>query len=347
MLFPKKQKGYFFEHSDHGMVVARTTATIGPMVVEEIQQCPVGDTEGFAAIKERFNSKKSHGAYLHAVCGTAPDSRIVRQVAVDAKRVKEQAYLNELVSTQIRVEADKYLFALLDAADGTDFDGSRAGRKSALVCGLPTGEITRLQDKLLELGVYPEKLELSSVAALGALIDYLAYNQIKSPTLVLEVGMESTQSFILGADGVEVSRPIAQGLSGMLPVVQKELGLKDEESAGKLFFSNAFDFTGMGPALVKKLLKELQSSIGFYEVQTGQSIGHVACTVIPPKLAWLETSIANQLGVAVLKPEMPAWLQSRGVTLSEAVPTSSLDARQFGLFGLMVNYSTSHHAVAS
>ena len=37
------------------------------------------------------------------------------------------------------------------------------------------------------------------------------------------------------------------------------LGLKDEESARKLFYSNTFDFTGMGSVLTKKLIKELQS----------------------------------------------------------------------------------------
>jgi len=45
------------------------------------------------------------------------------------------------------------------------------------------------------------------------------------------------------------------------------------------------DFTGMGPVLIKKLLKELQSSIGFYEVQTGQSIGQVMATGLSSKQA--------------------------------------------------------------
>ena len=77
------------------------------------------------------------------------------------------------------------------------------------------------------------------------------------------------------------TRPIPQGLESMIPVVQKELGLKDEESAKKLFYSNTFDFTSMGNALIKKLLKELQSSIGFYEVQTGQSVGLLHGTQLP------------------------------------------------------------------
>jgi len=57
----------------------------------------------------------------------------------------------------------------------------------------------------------------------------------------------------------------------------------------------------MGPLLIKRLLKELQSSIGFYEVQTGQSVGQVICIQLSPKLSWLEGSLASSLGIATLK----------------------------------------------
>jgi hypothetical protein len=97
----------------------------------------------------------------------------------------------------------------------------------------------------------------------------------------------------------------------------------------------------MGPLLVKKLLKELQSSIGFYEVQTGQSVGQVLCTSIPAKLSWLEGTLATALGVARLQLELLPWLQSRHVTLAEGVGGAGLDARWLGLFSLMVSQTVS------
>jgi hypothetical protein len=125
----------------------------------------------------------------------------------------------------------------------------------------------------------------------------------------------------------------------MIPVVQSELGLKDAESARKLFLTNAFDFTGMGRSLVKKLLKELQSSIGFYEVQTGQSVGQVICTSVPPKLAWLGEVIASALGVSTLPLDLAPWLRFRQVTIGERASAGELDARWFGLVSLMVSHS--------
>jgi hypothetical protein len=135
----------------------------------------------------------------------------------------------------------------------------------------------------------------------------------------------------------------------MIPVVQKELGLKDEESARKLFYSNTFDFTGMGPLLIKKLLKELQSSIGFYEVQTGQSVGLLISTILPAKLGWLDVTIAKELGISPLKLDIAPWLESHGITVSEAAKPV-LDQRWFGLLSLMARHETANpaaHAVAA
>jgi Tfp pilus assembly PilM family ATPase len=261
---------------------------------------------------------------------------LVRRATLDLKRVKEAEYMNELVSSQFRVEPNQFALALLNASDGFDYDFSKAAQKEVVVCGLPSDEIIEMQDALLALDIYPDRLELTTVAMLGLLADYLAFTKSKTPLLVLELGTETTHSFIVTAGGLDAARPIPQGFESMIPVVQKELGLKDEESAKKLFYSNTFDFTGMGSALIKKLVKELQSSIGFYEVQTGQSIGQVLCTQVPPKMTWIDGAIAGMLGVAGLQADLQPWLQARGVTISEEAAIAGRDLRWLGLLGLIV-----------
>lgn len=347
MLFSAKTKGLFLEQSDHSCLWARTSSPVAPMVVEDLKECAAGDAEGLADILKQLQPKKPSSGYVHAVCGLYPDKRLVRRATLDLKRAKEPAYLNEVVSSQFRVEAEKYALAILNSADGSDFDPTKPNGKEALFCGLPADDVIAIQDGLLTSGIYPERIELGSVALLGALVDYLNFTKSKTPTLVLEIGGDTTHSFIVTTGGVEAARPIPQGLDAMIPVVQKELGLKDEESAKKLFFSNTFDFTGMGPLLTKKLLKELQSSIGFYEVQTGQSIGQILCTAMPPKLMWLEATVANALGVPALKLDLAPWLQSRGITVSDQAASVGLGARWLGLFGLIANYHTNSHAAAA
>ncbi len=346
MFFSAKSKGFFVEQSEHTTLLARTSAPVAPFTIEEVRECPAGDTAALAEAVKALQPKKTPSGYLNACCGIYPASRFVRRASLELKRVKEPGYLAEVLSQQFRIEAEKHTVHVLNATDGTDFDVNRAVQKETLFCGLPADDVTAIQDRLLENTIYPERLELGSVAMLGALSDYLKFTKSKSPTLVLEIGADVTHSFIVSSGGVEASRPIAHGLESMIPVVQKELGLKDEESAKKLFLSNTFDFTGMGPLLIKKLLKELQSSIGFYEVQTGMSVGQIVCTQLPAKLTWLENAIANALGISRLELALVPWLQSRQITVSDAVISSGFDPRWIGLLGLMIQHNLSDAVAA-
>lgn len=345
MLFSKKSKGFFVEVNSHSVLVARTTAPEGPFLIEDIKSAPAsGGDEALRQVLEQLQPKRGSGSYLHAVCGVYTPRRLVRRLTLDPKRFKEPGYLDETVVSQCRIKAEEYTLAALNAKDGMTFDIGQSSHKDIVVAGMAVDEINTTQKKLLDRGVYPERLEIGTLATLGALVDYLGFTKSPTPTLLLEIDADSTQSFIVSANGVETSRPIGQGLDAMVPIVQKELGLKDEESARKLFNSNTFDFTGMASVLTKKLLKELQSSIGFFEVQTGQSIGQVLCTLLPPKLGWLEGTLSHQLGVSLMQVDYGPWLESRGISFSPTISLSELDARSLGLFALMLS---SHHAAAS
>ena len=338
MLFSQKTKGFFVELNDQAIMLARTSAPTPPFTIEEMQECPANDPAALEEALKVIQPKKGPSGFLHSVVGVYPAKRLVRRHALELKRLKETGYFPEVFSQQFRVEQDKYAIVILNANDGTDYDLNKAANKDVLFCGVPNDDIVAIQEALLSAAIYPERLELGTVSMLGGVVDCLNFTKSKIPTLVLEIGAESTHSFIVSSGGVEASRPIPQGLDAMVPIVQKELGLKDEESAKKLFYSNTFDFTGMGPLLTKRLLKELQSSIGFYEVQTGQSVGQVLTTQLSPKLAWLGDAIAGVLGVNSLKLEPIPWLQMRQIGLPETFVKYAQDIRWFGLLSLMANY---------
>ncbi len=339
MLFSKKTKGFFVEWNENSVLFARTTSSVAPMEVEELRECALGDEAAIADALKHLQPRKPPSGYMHAVVGVYPPRRVVRRHTLEIKKMKEANYMADVFNQQLRIEQDKYTVAMINAADGTDYDLTKAVQKEVIFCGAPNEDIVASQESLLNAGIYPERLELGSVATLGALVDCLAFEKSKTPTLVLDVGNDTTHSFIISTNGVEASRPIPQGLEAMVPVVQKELGLKDEESARKLFRSNTFDFTGMGPLLIKRLLKELQSSIGFYEVQTGQSVGQVLCIQLSPKLAWLEGALASSLGIASLKFDPIPWLRSRRVVVPDALTKTAGEFRWFGLMSLMVQYN--------
>jgi hypothetical protein len=337
----KKTKGFFIEINDQTALIARTSSPEVPLTIEEMREVPIGDEPAVQTAVKELVGKKGGSGYMHARCGIYPPRRFVRRFTLDLKRMKEPGYLMEICAQQFRMETDKNAIVVLNSTDGSDYDvdvGKVATQKEVVFVGGNNSELLAAQERLLALGVYPEGLELGTFSTLGSLVNYHAFAQLKAPTLVLEIDPDNTQSFIITADGLDATRLIPQGLEAMIPVVQKELNLKDEESARKLFFSNTFDFTNMGVLLIKSLLKELQSLIGFYEVQTGQSVGQVACTQIPPKLAWLSNIIAKELGVSVLKLDLADWLKSRQITFASPTASSNLDPKWLGLLSLMVFY---------
>ena len=52
----------------------------------------------------------------------------LRRQTLDTKRVKEPSYFNELYSQQFRIEPDKYTMMVLNSADGSEYDSSKAAR---------------------------------------------------------------------------------------------------------------------------------------------------------------------------------------------------------------------------
>lgn len=338
MFFAKKTKGFCVEFGEQSILVARLSQLTAPAVIEEVKEFPADSTD---AVKDWIKASPGRGptGYIHAHAGVYPAKRLVRRHTLDLKRVKDPAYFPEIYSQQFRIEPDQYTVLALNPIDGSEYDTGKGTQKEALFCGMPTADIDSLQDKLLDSAIYPERLEMGSIALLGALVNYLKFTNAKSPVMLLEMGAESVQSYIVSASGVDISRPIPSGIAAMIPIVKQELGLKDEESANKLFYSNTFDFTSMGAALTKKLLKDLQASIGFYEVQTGQTVGSLFCTQLPKNLGWLTSTIASSLGIQPMKLDLGSWLESRGLSFAEGVKLDPPDERWLGLFALVTSYN--------
>ena len=314
-----------------------------PFTIESLQECPYEENaDKIRDFVAGLNEEKSR--YIHGHCGIYPKSRFIRRTTLDSpNKAKEPNYFIDLLNDQFRIDPSRYLTTIVNAFDGSDFDLEKGvqNQKEFVLCGAQTEEVHQQQKMIVDYGVYPVRLELGTLSNLGGLINYSNFKSVTMPTLVLEITSLNSNVFVITHEKVDVTRPIPFGLNGMFPVIQKELDLKDEESAKKLFYSDTFDFTEMGPALLNKMLKELQSSTGFYEVQTGQTIGQIFLPLLPKNLHWILQTLSRSLGVEVLHLDYPGWLQSLDISVSEDVQLESLDSRWLSLFSLMGNYSNS------
>ncbi len=336
-MFGTKSKGLFLDLVGDYALVARTTGTEPPFTIEGLQEVDLSDEAAAAATLRSVLGVRSN-AFAMANCSVYPASRVVARVPAESRKLKDEGYLASQIAEKLKIDPATLRYVALSPADGADAFSVRTAFKEVLVCGALQAELTTLQSRLLEIGVFPERLELGTVAAIGGVASLVNLAEGKAPTLLLEIGHEHTLVFVVSRDGVDITRTVNFGISSMIPIVQKELGLKDEEAARKLFFSNSFDFTGMGPQLTKRLLRELQASIGFYEVQTGQSIVQLCCTLLPTKVNWLQKTLADVLGMKVLQPDFATWLGSMGIDFAAGVSAADLGTMWTSLFCAMGEY---------
>ena len=326
MLNPKT-KGLFVDISEFSILAARTSGYKIPMVIEELAEYPLGYDANAEEIRELFEGLvdfRGHG-YFVSRSGVYPEGRFVRYYEAEtANKAKDMNFLSDILKSEFNVDPEANNVAILDARDGSDFDPENSSTKRLVFCGAPSEAFQQQQDNLLNYGVYPERLELSTITTLGGVSDYAHFNEIKSPILCFELTSKSANIFIVNRGQVDVARPVPFGLDSIYPLLQRELGLKDEASARKLFYSNTFDFAEVGPKLLRRMTKELQASTGFYEVQTGLTIENVFISVLPKNLSWVSKTVSDSLGLEILQPNLEKWLESLKIKLGEGVDVSNL-----------------------
>jgi hypothetical protein len=337
-MLKSKTKGLFIDVSEFSILAVRTSGFKLPIIVEEVAELPISrdvQPEDVRRFLEQLVDFKGASYYVTR-CGVYPQGRFLRYYEAESvNKVKDPDFLTQVLRSEFDVDPEANSVSILDARDGSDFDFERGLTKQLLFCGGPSEAFQEVQNQLLSYGVYPERMELSSATTLGGVCDYARFNQMNTPILCVELTMQSANVFILNRGQLEVARPIPFGLDSIYPLLQRELGLKDEASARKLFFSNTFDFAEMGPKLLRRVVKELQATSGFYEVQTGQAIERVFLSVLPNNLNWMANTISDSLGIEILQPNLKAWLESLNVTLADGVDLSSLGSRWLGVFSLM------------
>ncbi|MGF1451999.1 MAG: hypothetical protein ACFB21_08010 [Opitutales bacterium] len=334
-----KAKGFFVELNDFSLLVARTSSATAPFTLEEVIECPLSSPQEDIELAVQAIGNLQSGQFVQAVCGVSPPDRMLRRATLEnPAKARDPSFLPNYLTNQFKVDLASTAVQVLNANGGSSFEPGRQLTKEIVFCGAPRDSLIDQQDRLVELYVFPNRLELTSVATVGGVANHMATRGDPMPTLVLEIGPTSSLVLIVNGDQLDVARPIPYGFNSMYPIVRQELGLKDEESAKKLFTSATFDFTEMGNMLLKKLLKELQASTGFYEVQTGQTIGHLHVSALPDNFRWISASLSRSLGVEIFEPHYGEWLDKQGISIGPEVDVDKLKNGWFGLFCLMGRY---------
>ena len=332
-------KGFYLQFNEGSLFAAKTSRLQPPFVIEALGSHAFSSVEEAREWVRVFMSLK-RGHMCSSVCSILPASRFILRVSLEnPAKAKSPEFFPEFLKKQHDIDVEFNSVAVINANDGSEFSVEKGFSRDLVFCGGKTQEIQDLQNQLVDMSVYPERMELLTVSLLGGLCDYSSFTDSKDPSLLIEIAPTSSNVLVVHDGKVDLARSIPHGLNSMYPIMQKELGLKDEASVHKLFTSNTFDFTEMGSVLLGKLLKEIQASAGYYEVQTGQTINHVYIGSLPQNLHWIPDTLAKTLGFKVFKPDFEKWLEHQSIEVSSTIDLSQFGSEWFGLFSLMGTYS--------
>ncbi len=302
-MLSKKSKGLFLDITHHSVYVASTSSLLHPFSIESLHEIPREDTKAFHDLVEGLIDVKS-GRFLPCHASVYPETRFFRRHTIEsASKAKEADYFTDVLSGQLRLDSRKNRTAVITLQNGIPYDPEKSLnlQKDVLFCGAENQELDVLQRWIVQSQAVPGSLQLGTLSVLAGLRRYLRWQEVEEPCLYLDIGQDQSHLFILSANQIEMSRPIPIGITSMYPVLQQQLGLKDQESAEKLIKSNTFDFKEIGDELLRKILRELQASVGFFEVQTGQTLKGLHVGPLAPTFDWIRQSIATALNYLDLR----------------------------------------------
>jgi len=259
-MLTKRSKGLYVEVTETSYLIAICSQLAKPFVIESLIEIPISDKARVRALSERLSNVKGVN-FVKSHCALTPESRFFRRHTIESmSKAKESGYFLEVLEKSFKVDPNKHDAAAINVMDGQGFspDKPMAAQKELIISGANRAEMISLQDELVDVGIYPVSLQLSTLSCLGSLKSYLTWKKLNDTALMLEISADSSNLFIFSSDKVDLCRPIPFGINSMFPVIQRELGLKDESSARKLFQANTFDFTELGSTLLRKALKEVQ-----------------------------------------------------------------------------------------
>ena len=309
--------------NEHVIQLARLSrADVKPIVVDAMVELPSGDDERISQWVQASFPERGRG-YVPGYCGFHPTDRVLLRESINTKRMVEPSYLSQLLAEQAKLTAiNDWNVCALHPIEGEVFTAATPSRPGLLV-GLPLATVRETQARLRKLGIRPRRLELGTIALLGALTRYTRETSYPHATVVCEIGLGQTRVYFLAKDGVHTPATLPHGMVSIMEAAMKELGATGIGPARDALLAPTEEVRGHSRRLVRVLTRHLKPAIDYFEMQTGQPIGALYCAHLPAALGWLEEALCTAVDLQFLIPDLHVWLPLAGVQIAPGTSAPS------------------------
>jgi hypothetical protein len=320
LLARNQRTGVLLNQTDHVVQVARLNRLDeSPLSVDSFAELPVGDDEAVGRWVRTVFPDRGQG-YLPGYCGFHPPERVLLRETINTRRMTEPNYLSALLAEQAKLgSVADWQINVIHPVEGEFFTAATPSRPG-LLFGLPLAGVRELQQRLKRLGIRPRRLEVGSVALLGALTRYLRETAYPHAAVVCEIGRTQTRIYFVAKDGVHTPATLPHGLLSIHEAAMKELAVPDIASARTQLADPTPELRSHSRRLVRMLTRHLKPAVDYFEMQTGQPIGALFCAHLPTNLAWLEEALCAAIDLEFLVPDFSTWLPVIGLQPAPDAP---------------------------
>ena len=319
--FPRHlRNGVLFNLTDNQLQLARLHLNETPVPMDCLAELAPTDTAAVEQwTKANVQEKDSRGR-LPAYCGFHPVERVLARVQINTRRLGEADYLPGLVAEQAKItSAKEWLIRVLNPLDGTPLTNDGTIRPG-LLFGIPWSAIRITQDRLLDLGLRPRALEVTTLPLLGILTQHIAQTAYKHAVAVCEIERTQTRVYIIAKDGIHPLPPLPHGLASVVENAMKDLSTPDLAAAQALLESPDESTLEHGRRLVRLISRHLKPTVDQFELQTGHRIDELYCGQLPERLHWLSRELGEAVDLPLLEPALQAdsvQFITEGATVSQ------------------------------
>lgn len=318
LLTRKARHGVLFNLTSNFLQLARIERLDEkPLDLRDFAELAPDDGKACAAWIDRHLGERRRGHYHPAYCGFHPPERVLIREIITPRRLPEPGYLQGILAEHARLASARDWFVVaLNPMDGTPLppDGNP---RHALILGLPREAIRRAQAHLLEFGLRPRRLEVSTLGLLGALTRHRGQSGYAHAIAVCEIELSQTRLYIIAKDGVHVLNPLPHGLLSITEAAMKELDAPDAIVARRLLETPTEELVAHGRKLTRVLSRHFKPAVDHFELKTGHRIDALHCTHLPTKLGWLAPALGAAVDLQLIEPDLAALMGEAGIKVAE------------------------------
>ncbi|MBL9214764.1 MAG: hypothetical protein JNG83_04735 [Opitutaceae bacterium] len=304
-----------------------------PLTLDCAGEFAVGDDAGLRAwLGEHFEKQK---AWVPAICGFHPQDHLIHRESIQPRKLSEPGYLTELVGNRYRNDDNvPWKLHTLNPLEGVPLP-SEGTQRPALICGVSHAAVHAIQQRLLDLRLLPYRLELGTLPVLGTIMEHKARQNDKRAVVVVNIEPDRTTAFILGKEGVHTPAPVRNGFNSIVQAARKELHLTEADDVHARLREADEEVMLRASKFVRELGRDLKPLVDSYEMTTGQPVGEIHCTYLPPSLAWIAEPLAQVVGRTRFTMDCQAWLATANLQVADDLPAFGL--HWLGALSLVTN----------